>query len=233
MPTTQAIALLRYNGRAAGCLQRATQELGPPTAYQATQFTNQYTVGVQHQLGSDMAFSVDYLYNHGGNEKSDILNINLTYDPTTGVNLPYSTRTNRPFPGDGTIGQDAYFGWSNLHSLNTSFNKRLSHHWQGAVNYSLSGLWSASGNPLMAVPGKEAIQVPFKVADDLTYPYGFDSQDQRPGWSPTASEIWKGFQLSGYHYFAGNRSFTNYGGDVRNVGTGGQGRLRPTGRSFR
>ena len=80
-------------------------------------------------------------------------------------------RTNRPFPGDGIIGQNAYMGWSNLHSLNTCFNKRLSHHWQGAVNYSLSGLWTASGNPLMGVPGKEAIQVPFKVADDLTGPY--------------------------------------------------------------
>jgi hypothetical protein len=220
-----------YNNNAPNCLQRATQELGPPTAYQATQFTDQYTVGVQHQVGSDMAFSVDYLYNHGGNEKSDILNINLAYDPATGVNLPYNVRTNRPFPGDGTIGQDAYFGWSNLHSLNTSFNKRMSHNWQGAVNYSLSGLWSASGNPLMAVPGKEAIQVPFTIADDLTYPYGFDAQDQRHRMVFNGIwEIWKGFQLSGYHYFgAGNRSSTNYGGDLRNVGTGGQGRLRPNG----
>jgi len=85
MPT-YAQALQRfcaYNNNAPNCLQRATQDLGPPTAYQATQFTNQYTVGVQHQLGSDMAFSVDYLYNHGGNEKSDILNVNLTYDPAT------------------------------------------------------------------------------------------------------------------------------------------------------
>jgi hypothetical protein len=233
MPT-YAQALQRfcaYNNNAAGCLQRATQELGPPTAYQATQFTNQYTLGIQRQVGSDMAFSIDYLYNHGGNEKSDILNVNLTYDPATGVNLPYNVRTNRPFPGDGIIGQDAYFGWSNLHSLNTSFNKRMSHHWQGAVNYSLSGLWSASGNPLMGVPGKEAIQVPFKVADDLTYAYGFDSQDQRHRLVTNGIwEIWKGFQLSGYHYFgAGNRSGTNYGGDVRNVGTGGQGRLRPDG----
>ena len=33
-----------------------------------------------------------------------------------------------------------------------------------------------------------------------------------------------------YHYWgAGNRSATNYGGDLRNVGSGGQGRLRPDG----
>ena len=43
-------------------------------------------------------------------------------------------------------------------------------------------------------------------------------------------EIWKGFQLSGYHYFgAGNRSSTNYGGDLRGYGPGGEGRLRPDG----
>ncbi len=36
--------------------------------------------------------------------------------------------------------------------------------------------------------------------------------------------------MSGYHYFgAGNRSSTNYGGDLRNVGSGGEGRLRPDG----
>ena len=231
MPT-YAQALQRfcaYNNNAAGCLQRATQELGPPRAYQHTQYTDQYSVGVQHQLGSDMAYTVDYLYNHGGNEKSNFQNINLTYDPKTGVNLPYSVRTNRPFPGDGIIGQDAYVGWSNFHSLNTSFTKRMSHRWQGTINYSLSGLWTASGLPLMAQPGKEAIQVPFKVADDLYYPYGFDAQDQRHRMVANGIwEVWKGFQLSGYHYWgAGNRSATNYGGDLRNVGSGGQGRLRP------
>ena len=43
-------------------------------------------------------------------------------------------------------------------------------------------------------------------------------------------EIWKGFQVSGYHYFgAGNRSATNYGGDLRGYGPGGEGRLRPDG----
>ena len=60
-----------------------------------------------------------------------------------------------------------------------SFNKRLSHKWQGAVNYSLSGLWSAPGAPLQAQPGREAIQVPFKLASDLSGEEVFDAQDQR------------------------------------------------------
>ena len=40
-------------------------------------------------------------------------------------------RANRPFPGDGTIGQNYYMGKSALHSLNMSFTKRLSHNWRG------------------------------------------------------------------------------------------------------
>ena len=220
-----------YNNNAPGCLQRATQELGPPAAYQATQYTNQYTIGAQHQLASDMAVSVDYLYNKGAHEKSNFQNINLTFDEKTGINLPYSVRTNRPFPGDGIIGQDAYVGTSRLHSLNATLTKRLSHHWQGAVNYSLSGLWSAPGAPLQAQPGREAIQVPFKLASDLSGEEVFDQQDQRHRMVANGIwEIWKGFQVSGYHYFgAGNRSSTNYGGDLRNVGSGGLGLLRPDG----
>jgi hypothetical protein len=83
----------------------------------------------------------------------------------------------------------------------------------------------------MAVPGQEAIQVPFPLADDLSGYYTFDPQDQRH--RMVANGIWeirKGFQLSGYHYFgAGNRSSSNYGGDLRNVGSGGLGLLRPDG----
>jgi hypothetical protein len=39
-----------------------------------------------------------------------------------------------------------------------------------------------------------------------------------------------GLQLSAVHYFgAGIRSSTNYGADLRNIGTGGSARLRPDG----
>src|SRR5258705_499018 len=233
MPTyEQALArFCAYNNNAAGCLQRATQELGPPRQYQHTQYTDQYSMGVAHQLGGDMAYTVDYLYNRGRHEKNNQANINLTFDPKTGLNLPFNVRTNRPFPGDGTIGQNYYMGRSALHSLNMSFNKRMSHNWQGALNYSLSGLWTGVGNPLTAVPGQEAIIVPFTLADDLAGPWTFDAQDQRHRFVANGIwEIWKGFQVSGYHYFgAGNRSTTNYGGDLRGYGPGGEGRLRPDG----
>jgi hypothetical protein len=140
-------------------------------------------------------------------------------------------RTNRPFPGDGIIGQNFYMGKSALHSLNLSFNKRLSHNWQGAVNYSLSGLWSGGGNPLMGVPGQEAIIVPFKLVDDLAGPFTFDAQDQRHRLVANGIwEVWKGFQLSGITTFgAGNRRPPTTAAICAAYGSGGEGRLRPDG----
>ena len=85
----------------------------------------------------------------------------------------------------------------------------------------------------MGVPGSEAGQVPFAVAEDLGGPGGwtYALSDQRH--RAVFNGIWqvgRGFQLSGLHYWgAGNRASSNYGGDRRNLGAGGEGRLRPDG----
>ncbi len=43
-------------------------------------------------------------------------------------------------------------------------------------------------------------------------------------------QVGRGFQVSGLHYWgAGNRASSNYGGDRRNLGAGGEQRLRPDG----
>jgi hypothetical protein len=53
MPTyEQALArFCAYNNNAAGCLQRATQELGPPRQYQHTQYTDQYSARRRASVG--------------------------------------------------------------------------------------------------------------------------------------------------------------------------------------
>ena len=233
MPTYEQ-ALQRfcaYNNNAPGCLLRAAQELGPTSQFQHTQYTYQHTIGVSHQMGSDMAVNADYLYNQGKHDKIQVQNVNIAFNPATGINLPYSVRANRPYFSDGLIGQNAYKGWSNYHALNATLNKRLSHGWQGAVTYSLSGLWSAQGRPMVGVPGQEPVLAWFDSPPDISGEYAFDSQDQRHRLVANGIwNIWKGFQLSGYHYLgAGNRSASNYGGDLRNLGAGGEGRLRPDG----
>jgi hypothetical protein len=73
--------------------------------------------------------------------------------------------------------------------------------------------------------------VPFDVAPDLGSEWSFAESDQRH--RAVFSGIWqvgRGFQVSGLHYLgAGNRASTNYGGDRRGLGAGGEQRLRPDG----
>jgi hypothetical protein len=69
------------------------------------------------------------------------------------------------------------------------------------------------------------------VVPDIGGEYSWDATDQRH--RAVINGIWqvgRGFQVSGYHYLGtGNRDSSNYGGDLRNVGAGGEGRLRPDG----
>ena len=66
-----------------------------------------------------------------------------------------------------------FTGTSAYHALQTAFTKRLSNNWQAGATYSLAGLWSAEGQPLMGVPGRTPIEVPFTVAEDLGGPTGW------------------------------------------------------------
>ena len=47
-----------------------------------------------------------------------------------------------------------FTGRSAYHALQTAFTKRMSNNWQAGATYSLAGLWSAEGQPLMGVPGE-------------------------------------------------------------------------------
>src|SRR5437588_5962141 len=93
----------------------------------------------------------------------------------------------------------------------------MSNHWQGAVTYTLSGLWDALGKP------------------DLNGEYGLSSSDLRH--RAVMSGIWevyRGFQVSGTHYMGvGQRAQTIYGGDLRNLGGSDPSiqRMRPDGTS--
>jgi hypothetical protein len=126
-----------------------------------------------------------------------------------------------------------FTGRSAYHALQTAFTKRMSDRWQAGATYTLSGLWSAEGQPLMGVPGSTPVEVPFTVAEDLGGPEGWALalSDQRH--RAVFNGIWqigRGFQLSGLHYWgAGNRSESIYGGDRRGLGAGGEQRLRPDG----
>ena len=61
----------------------------------------QNSIGIAHQIGNTMAIKADYVYNQGRNEKDIIDNVNLTYNPATGANYPFSDVSRRAFPALG------------------------------------------------------------------------------------------------------------------------------------
>jgi hypothetical protein len=215
---------------AAPCLFAAYQEIVAPDEFMQQARTFQTSLGLQRQFTGVMAVEADYVYSQGRNEKDTIDNINLAYDPATGVNFPYATsgpnRARLPFPQYGTISMIPHSSRSAYHALITTFTKRMSNNWQASASYTLSGFWNAETQPFSGLE-----MVPFDVADDLGNDWSFASEDQRH--RLVFNGIWavgKGFQISGLHYFgAGIRSATSYGGDLRNTGSDFSARLRPNG----
>ena len=177
------------------------------------------SIGFQRQIGSTMALTSDFNFNGARRERLTLNNLNLTYNPATGVNYPFTDISRRPYPDFGLINQFRSDGWSNYHALQTAFTKRMSQGWQASATYLLAVLRDAQSSP-----------APFKVAPDLGGEYSLSASDQRH--RAVFNGIWQlahGFQLSGLYFFgSGERLSTNYGGDLRQTGATG-GRLRPDG----
>ena len=210
-----------------GCLRRSIQELMSLDEYgRDLGRTWQTTMGVQHQFGDVMAFEADYVYSQGRHEKDIIDNVNLTFNPTTGANYPFSDIARRAYPEYGLISMAARTGWSSYHALQTSFTRRLRNRWQASATYTLSGLWNAEAPPHSGMP-----QVPFPVAEDFGGEFTLDATDLRQ--RAVLNGIWqvgRGFQASGLLYLGiGERAVTSYGGDVRGFGAAGSARYRPDG----
>ena len=212
-------------------------------------YSYQTSAGVQRQVGASMAVTADYVWIAGRNEPA-ARNINLSFNPQTGVNYLFTDVSKRPYPNHGAINIWTDDGYSNYHALETSLTKRFRQNWQGTVSYTLRRTRQVP-NPIN--PGCEGpvngqtftCDTNFSVAPDLGNDYGFKGAggvqtvtepDQRH--RLVLNGIYQlpyNFQVSGlYLYSSGIRQQITYGADVRNVGLAefGSGRLRPTERSF-
>ena len=210
-----------------GCQRRdITSVLPSPTA--RTSYSHQASIGGQQQLADTMAFEADYVYSGSRGERRG-QNINLSYNPATGANYPFTDISRRPFPDWGIVQMDFMEGRSNSHSLQTAFTKRLSHRWQGSATYTLSKVWDDDLLPVVDYLTGQAVS--FVVAPDLGGEYTLATTDQRH--RAVLNGIWDvgyDFQLSGlYFYGSGERVGTNWGGDLRSTGGVGSGRLRTNG----
>ncbi len=216
---------VNYTGTAP-CLTRDLQEFVGLPKYVHLPRTFQSSIGIQRQLGAVTAFTADYVYSKGDHEKDVVDNINLTFDPNTGANLPFANRATRPYPDWGVVSMNTHLGRSQYHALQTSLTKRFSHRWQGAATYTLSRLYNADTHPFSGLE-----PVPFVTQPDLGGEWGISADDQRH--RMVANGIWqvgKGFQVSALHFFAaGIRLAHTYGGDSRGTGANFSQRLRPNG----
>jgi hypothetical protein len=208
-----------------GCTRRSVgQTLVPPNAEYP--FSYQASIGVQRQLSDTMAVTADYAYTGLKKDRITGYNINLTYDPATGLNYPFTDISRRPYPDWNQVLMDIFGGRSNYHGLETSFTKRLSNRWQASGTYTLSGFWDGTPDPWSGVLNEPA----FSIAAPLGEVYSMGATDQRH--RAVFNGIWQapyGFQVSGLYFFGSGQRFpTTYGGDPLNTGvTVGSPRARP------
>jgi hypothetical protein len=227
LPTyDQALQRFCYVNNTPGCLLRDLQEQAPPPAYGHVPRSWQSSIGIARQLGSDMAIEADYVNTKSRNEKSIQDNVNVTFNPDTGIPYPYSNVSRRAFPLYGVVGMFPMTGRSDYHGLQTHFTKRMSHRWQGSLTYTLSGLWDQDPAPISGVA-----EVPFPVARDIGGERSFAETDQRH--RLVFNGVWQigyGLQLSGiYFYGSGQRTQATCGCDARGLQITSVDRLRQDG----
>ncbi|MEI6669487.1 MAG: TonB-dependent receptor [Acidobacteriota bacterium] len=228
LPTfAQAMNLFCANNSVKGCLFRSLDGVIPNPKYEHLAHATQASIGIQHQIGETMGFDIDYVYTNSKNETFVTDNSNLTYNPATGVNYPFTDTTHRAVPTWGPVTTQAQLAPSESQELRTSFTKRFSHNWQASATYSLRYLWDAEPLPFS---GND--QVTFAVAPDLGGEWSAAAGEQRH--RAVFSAIWQvghGFQISAMQYVgSGIRLRNNYGADLRDIqGSGGTQRLRPDG----
>jgi len=227
LPTyDQALQRFCYVNNVPGCLLRDLQEQAPIPEYSHVPHSWQSSIGVAHQIGNDMAIEVDYVNIKSRDEKSIQDNVNITFNPSTGIPYPYSDVTHRAFPLYGVVGMIPHIGQSDYHGLQTNFTKRLGRNWQASLTYTLSGLWDQDPPPLSGFNA-----VTFPVAQDLGGERSLAETDQRH--RLVFNGIWQvahGFQVSGvYFYGSGQRTQITCGCDARGLQISSVDRLRLNG----
>jgi hypothetical protein len=198
----------------------AAPDMQQPVSYHGS-------IGFQRQLGTTIGIEADYTFKLTRHESYTDNNTNLTYDPVTGVNYPFTDVARRQIVGWGVVQMLSMNATSDYHALQTAFTKRFSNNWQGSATYTLSRL--SDCDPL---PRSGLEIVTFDVAPDLGGECSLATSDQRH--RAVFNGIWEmpfGFQTSGlYYYGSGERYATSYGGDLRGRGSATTpGRLRPDG----
>ena len=165
--------------------------------------------------------------------------VNLTYNPATGRQLPIHNVSTRPIPVGGSAMTAVHRRPVRHHLLETAFPKRLSDGWQASATYTLGvqGLGPGADHPAATfpVPRPGVMSAPTMSTRPRSGEYG-------PGDAVTTPSAISGIgrvqrhlaaavrlQMSGLYFFGSGQRFTrDCGGDLSDLGRQST-RLRPDG----
>ncbi|MBI2185599.1 MAG: TonB-dependent receptor [Acidobacteria bacterium] len=223
-----------FRGNPPCFVRSVTSEIAYPG--RQTSYSHQTSVGVQRQIGADMSFEANYVYT-GGRGEEHAVNANLSYNPATGANYPFSDVSRRPFPEWGPVHFEFLEGWSNYHGMDLTLTKRFGSRWQAMGSYTLGYFRDAKPIRPQWYLGDDGVvarqPVGFPLAQDMGADYSFAGRQVTPGFGQAGDQrhravfngIWDvgaGFQVSGiYFYGSGERFWVDTGVDRR--GEGGTG----------
>ena len=212
-PAYTAWAASNFSGPAP-CLLRDLQEMAPIPDYSHVTHSWQSSIGVAQQFGTTTALQVDYVQTNSRNEKSIQDNINLTFNPATGVPYPYSDVAHRAYPMFGVVGAIPHTGSSDYYGVQSSLTKRLSNRWQASATYTLGWLYDRDARPLSGLQ-----QYTGPVPADLGGERSLAATDQRHRVVLNGIyDVGHGFQVSGiYFYGSGLRDQILCGCDARGL----------------
>ena len=221
----QARARLCSTAPTPTCIRREISSEIPSPNHGLT-YSQQASAGIQRQIGSEIAIEANYVFTGQRREEVDY-NMNLTYDPATGDNIPFSIISSRPYSDWGFVNGEFMQGWSNYRGLETSFAKRFSHGYQLSATYTLASLHDSIGDPcqiVKSVDGSPACTtITFKLKPDVGSEYTHATTDQRHRAVANGIVEFKGgVQISGvYFYGSGMRTTVTCSCPARDTGSGG------------
>jgi hypothetical protein len=200
--------------------------MAPIPDYSHVTHSWQSSIGIAQQFGSTTALQVDYVQTNSRNEKSIQDNINVTFNPATGVPYPYSDVAHRAYPQFGVVGAIPHIGRSDYYGLQSSLTKRLSNRWQANITYTLGWLYDQDPSPLSGLQQYTG-PVPIDMGNERSL--AFTDQRHRAVFNGIY-DVGHGFQVSGiYFYGSGQRDQILCGCDARGLQIGSIDRLRGAG----
>jgi hypothetical protein len=172
-------------------------------------------------------------------------NANLSFNPATGANYPFTDLSRRPFPEWGVVLLEFLEGRSEYNAADLTLTKRFGNRWQAMATYTFGKFQDELPVRPQWYLGPDGIIARREVGFPLAADFGGDpsssgaffaggagqSGDQRH--RAVLNGLWDmgwGVQVSGIYFYGSGEYFqTNTGADRRNEGAGSEMRLRADG----